>query len=381
MPVTAAAACWPVLQVYGYNVPDNMYLWGSLSRLLQLNGAVWQDAEVEGAVLKLMEEVHAGIMAYGVTEVEPGVSVYAYEVDGLGAALVDFDDPNLPSLLAMPLLGYSLYSRELYTATRARILDSDTNPFYFNGTELHGLGSPHTEPDFVWPLATAVDALTTANATRQLELLGLLLKMAAGNGLVHESVHVDYTTRFSRPEFGWANAMTVVMLEHLLGVDCDMEAEKHRLKAIAEREANEQGEMPNGDTDSPKYYEQLEAGIIHVGGKGTADGGGDGDEQHSNWQQLLEDQMSQQMQQDLLQKVMGIQKQQQEQQQQPAAAAADDAAGPPEKPVVPEATQQQQQQQQQPDATAAADSQDPATTAALQQLVMQEYAKTLQANQ
>lgn len=28
------------------------------------------------------------------------------QVDGLGNALVDFDDPNLPSLLAMPLLGY-----------------------------------------------------------------------------------------------------------------------------------------------------------------------------------------------------------------------------------------------------------------------------------
>jgi hypothetical protein len=27
-------------------------------------------------------------------------------VDGLGNALTDFDDPNLPSLLAMPLLGF-----------------------------------------------------------------------------------------------------------------------------------------------------------------------------------------------------------------------------------------------------------------------------------
>lgn len=28
------------------------------------------------------------------------------QVDGLGNALIDFDDPNLPSLLAMPLLGF-----------------------------------------------------------------------------------------------------------------------------------------------------------------------------------------------------------------------------------------------------------------------------------
>ncbi len=32
--------------------------------------------------------------------------MYAYEVDGLGSSLTDFDDPNLPSLLAAPLLGY-----------------------------------------------------------------------------------------------------------------------------------------------------------------------------------------------------------------------------------------------------------------------------------
>lgn len=28
------------------------------------------------------------------------------QVDGLGNATTDFDDPNLPSLLAMPLLGF-----------------------------------------------------------------------------------------------------------------------------------------------------------------------------------------------------------------------------------------------------------------------------------
>lgn len=80
--------------MYGYNVPDNMYLWGSLSRLLKLNQAVWQDSEIESACLKLLDDIHAGIMAYGVVEVEPGVQVYAYEVDGLEGALVDFDDPK-----------------------------------------------------------------------------------------------------------------------------------------------------------------------------------------------------------------------------------------------------------------------------------------------
>jgi meiotically up-regulated gene 157 (Mug157) protein len=255
----------PWSQVYGYNIPDNMYLWGSLSRLLKLNAALWQDPRIQKTAELLMQEVHAGIMGHGVTQSRTGTTVYAYEVDGLGNTLTDFDDPNLPSLLAMPLLGYSLYNKELYQATRARIL-SPANAFYFKGSQLSGLGSPHTQHQYVWPLATAVDALTTTNMTRQLELLAMLLKMAEGNGLVHESVHVDRPGSFSRAEFGWANAMTVVMVEQLLGVDCDAEAEEFRLRSIAERESKERTVLPNHDVDGPKYYEQLEAGIQHAAG-------------------------------------------------------------------------------------------------------------------
>ena len=52
----------------------------------------------------LMSNEHRGIKQHGIVEVEPGVGVYAYEVDGLGGMLADFDDPNRPSLLAVPLL-------------------------------------------------------------------------------------------------------------------------------------------------------------------------------------------------------------------------------------------------------------------------------------
>jgi hypothetical protein len=199
----------------------------------------------------------------------------------------------------------------VYNTTRARILSRDTNGFYFVGGELHGLGSPHTEVNFVWPLATAVDALTTADAGRQAELLGLLLKMAASNGLMHESVHVDETSHFSRPEFGWANAMTVVMLEQLLGVDCDVEAEKHRLGAIAEREAGDEGQPPNGGGDLPQYYEQLEAGITHVvpkyaegSGNDVLGGAADGSEQQVPGGIVAALQM--QLQQQLLARVLGL---------------------------------------------------------------------------
>jgi hypothetical protein len=38
------------------------------------------------------------------------------QVDGRRSSLLDFDDPNLPSLLAMPLLGFDDYDIEVGTA-------------------------------------------------------------------------------------------------------------------------------------------------------------------------------------------------------------------------------------------------------------------------
>lgn len=250
-------------QKFSYNIPDNMYLWGALNGLQKLNVAVWQDPYITSTTAKLMADVHAAIVEYGVLETRDGSRVYAYEVDGLGNSLMDFDDPNLPSLLALPLLGYELYDAAIYNNTRQRILSS-ANPYYYEGTQLRGLGSPHTYARYVWPLATAVEALTTDSQATQLNLLKMLLKMAQGNGLVHESVHVDTPTQFSRPEFGWANAMLVVVVEQLLGVDCDVEAEAHKLQSIRQREAQQQHTAPNGGRDLPTYYEQLEAGIVHV---------------------------------------------------------------------------------------------------------------------
>jgi meiotically up-regulated gene 157 (Mug157) protein len=209
-----------------------------------------------------MADVHAGIMQHGLVEVSPGVMMYAYEVDGLGKSLHDFDDPNLPSLLAISLLGYDSYNHGVYTATRARIL-SPANPYFYSGKELRGMGSPHTAHQHVWPLATAVEALTTDDAVQQAELLKMMLKMAYGNGLMHESVHVDQLSSFTRPEFGWANAMLVVV-ENLLGVDCDAEAEVHRLAEISKRELKEPRMPANKGTDTPQYYEQLEANIMHA---------------------------------------------------------------------------------------------------------------------
>ena len=65
---------------------------------------------------------------------EEGDLVYAYEVDGLGNALAGFDDPNVPSLLAIPLLNYP-YDEAIYNATRARMFTTK-NSYFFQGETL-----------------------------------------------------------------------------------------------------------------------------------------------------------------------------------------------------------------------------------------------------
>lgn len=247
---------------YSFSVPANVFVAGALQRLLVVNDNTWADNNMKTSASTLLHDIAQGIATYGVVAVpgEASSKMYAYEVDGLGNALIDFDDPNVPSLLAIPMLGWDGYNKAVYAATRARIL-SEHNPYFFRGSAVDGLGSPHTNHQYVWPLATAMEALTIDNATRQVQLLTNMAQMASVNGLMHESNHVDDLNKFSRAEFGWANTMLVVAVEHLLGVACDNAAEEHRLYNIQKREAKEPHTMPNGEPDHPLYYESLEATI------------------------------------------------------------------------------------------------------------------------
>lgn len=74
-----------------------------------------------------------GIEAHGVVATEDGALVYAYEVDGRGSALSDTDDPNVPSLLAAPLLGYAPLDADIFATTKQRLLSSETNSYFYAG--------------------------------------------------------------------------------------------------------------------------------------------------------------------------------------------------------------------------------------------------------
>ena len=120
------------------------------------------------------------------------------------------DDANLPNLISLPYYGFLDAEDALYLKTRARIL-SRKNPFYFSGTRLSGVGSPHTPKDMVWPLALIVQAITSTLQTDFDSSISNLISSDFGITGLHESVNVDDPSKFTRSDFGWPNAMFLEM--------------------------------------------------------------------------------------------------------------------------------------------------------------------------
>ncbi len=153
----------------------------------------------------LKQEIEQGIETYGITKKEGFGEIYAYEVDGYGQYNL-MDDANVPSLLSMSYLGYKGRNPQVAENTRSFIL-SAANPFYFSGRAAAGIGSLHTPAGYIWPIALAMEGLTSTDWERKREILDMLMSTDAGTGLMHEGFHADDPEKYTRPWFSWANAM------------------------------------------------------------------------------------------------------------------------------------------------------------------------------
>ncbi|MFJ3385981.1 MULTISPECIES: glycoside hydrolase family 125 protein [unclassified Curtobacterium] len=190
---------------YGYNVPANLFAAEALLAVAAIAREVWDDGALAADADALRTTILDGVARHGVVPGPSGADVYAYEVDGLGGVLL-MDDANTPSLLSLPLSAPSVVDPAVWAATR-EFVTSPANPFWFAGSAAAGIGSPHTLPGRVWPIALAVEGLVSGSGARQREVLELLVATDAGTGDMHESFDVDDPTQFSRPWFSWADAM------------------------------------------------------------------------------------------------------------------------------------------------------------------------------
>lgn len=190
---------------YGYHIPSNLFAARSLAIVAELARSVYKDKVLEEQAIGVRNEIQEGIRRYGIIEHESFGDIYAYEVDGLGSYLL-MDDANVPSLLSLPWLGCCEENDEIYRNTRRFVLSS-ANPFYYEGTAAKGIGSPHTPPRYIWPIALSMQGLTSADAVEQREILGALLSTDAGTGYMHEGFDCDDPGQFTREWFAWSNSL------------------------------------------------------------------------------------------------------------------------------------------------------------------------------
>ncbi|MFC6315408.1 glycoside hydrolase family 125 protein [Lapidilactobacillus achengensis] len=202
--------------VYGYLVPANMFAVVILNYLKEIFTEIVIDPEIASQANQLATEIQAGIERYGTTTNAAGETVYAYEVDGLGNAVI-MDDGNIPNLMSAPYLGYLADDDPTYLATRKTLL-SPENPYYYAGKFGAGLGSPHTPPHYIWPIALSIQGLTQSDHAEKLRLLQLLAHTTAGTNMMHEGFDVEDPHNFTREWFSWANMMFCELLLDYLGL-------------------------------------------------------------------------------------------------------------------------------------------------------------------
>ncbi|MHB8462280.1 MAG: glycoside hydrolase family 125 protein [Vulcanimicrobiaceae bacterium] len=190
---------------YNYLIPSEMMAVVALGDIAQIERDVYRNVIKAHEATALRDEVQRGIQTYGLVYVPKYGYIYAYEVDGLGHAILT-DDANIPSLLSAPYIGYTTANDRFYQNTRRFLLSKD-NPSYYVGKVARGIGSFHTPDGWIWPLALVMQGLTASSPSEKQDILAQILASDPGDHLLHESFDPDDAKRYTRPDFGWPNAL------------------------------------------------------------------------------------------------------------------------------------------------------------------------------
>lgn len=190
---------------YPFLVPSNMFAVVSLRQLAEIEEKVLHNQSFANQCKDFANEVDAAIQKYAIVNHPVCGKIYAFEVDGYGNALC-MDDANVPSLLAIPYLGYCKNTDPLYLNTR-KFVWSENNPYFFKGKSGEGIGGPHVGLNYAWPMSMIIKGLTSDNADELRFCLEQLRNTDGNTGFMHEAFHVEDHTNFTRSWFAWANTL------------------------------------------------------------------------------------------------------------------------------------------------------------------------------
>lgn len=190
--------------VFPYLIPANAMAVVELKKLSKILAHISTKTAQSAQDMAII--IDRGIQEWGKILHRRFGEIYAYEVDGFGSSCV-MDDPNVPSLLSLPYIGYTTVEDPIYQNTRKLIL-SEWNSFFAAGKVACGVTSPHVGVcDKFWPMATIMQALTSIHQDEIASCLKILKNTHAHTYFIHESVHVDDQSKFSRHWFSWANSL------------------------------------------------------------------------------------------------------------------------------------------------------------------------------
>ncbi|KAJ5894695.1 hypothetical protein N7495_006386 [Penicillium taxi] len=191
--------------IFGYFIPPN----AMMSVELQKIAGIIEKAGGHDSLIKELKQrgkdLAAAVREHGIVHHVKYGDVYAFEVDGYGSRTI-MDDANIPSLLALPYLGFVSQTDEVYQNTRKMITEKSGNPYYLEGPAFHGIGGPHIGLQNAWPMSLLVQAMTSNNDSEILECIELV-RNSSLLGLVHESIDVTNIKVYTRPWFAWANSV------------------------------------------------------------------------------------------------------------------------------------------------------------------------------
>ena len=158
------------------------------NQALALQG--YGDGELAACGGCVSDRVQSGIQAsaasttsavtHGCTPTKPTDSV----------ATISWTTPTFPNLTTLPYIDWCSAFDPTYLDTRAFALSSD-NPLFFSGRYAAGLGSPHTPPNYVWPLGIIGRALTATSSSEVAEAMTTLAETDGEVGMIHESFYDD----------------------------------------------------------------------------------------------------------------------------------------------------------------------------------------------
>jgi uncharacterized protein len=190
---------------YPFLIPSNIFAASALRNMAKVAVETRGDSELALLATTLAHELEVALRRYGRKPGPGGKSVWAYEVDGYGNALL-MDDANIPGLSSLPYLGCAALTDPLWRRTAA-LCWSTRNPYFYRGGAGEGIGGPHVGLGMIWPMSIIMHAMNSDDDTVIRQCLLTLKATHAGTGFMHEAFLAGNPLRYTRSWFAWANGL------------------------------------------------------------------------------------------------------------------------------------------------------------------------------